>query len=283
MNILDIIGPVMVGPSSSHTAGAARIGQVALKLLGEKVKSAKILLHGSFLATGKGHGTDRALVAGLLGLSVDDRRIPDSFELAGEKGMEFEFGSVSLPDAHPNSVKLEVTSETGRKLELVAASIVGGRIRVCEIDGLRADFSAESPTVVVFNQDRPGCIVKVTSRLGSAGVNIATMQVYRDERGGHAVMVIEVDQQLPEGCIERLEQEEGIEKVIYLCADCPGPDGGKDVSVISGSEPEGGRGKKGILGSGAGGRLPGKAAVPGDLLRADEGHVSGHEGSGRVL
>ena len=158
-------------------------------------------------------------MAGLLGLSVDDRRIPDSFELAGEKGMEFEFGSVSLPDAHPNSVKLEVTSETGRKLELVAASIGGGRIRVCEIDGLRADFSAESPTVVVFNQDRPGCIVKVTSRLGSAGVNIAPMQVYRDERGGHAVMVIEVDQQLPEGCIERLEQEEGIEKVIYLCAD----------------------------------------------------------------
>ena len=219
MNILDSIGPVMVGPSSSHTAGAARIGQVARKLLGEEVRSAKILLHGSFLATGKGHGTDRALVAGLLGLSVDDRRIPDSFDLAKERGMDFEIGGISLQDAHPNSVKLEVKSESGRKLELVAASIGGGRIRICEIDGLRADFSAESPTVVVFNQDRPGCIVKVTSRLGSAGVNIATMQVYRDERGGHAVMVIEVDQQLPEGCIERLEQEEGIEKVIYLCMD----------------------------------------------------------------
>ena len=217
MNILDIIGPVMVGPSSSHTAGAARIGQVALKLLGEEVRSAKIRLHGSFLATGKGHGTDRALVAGLLGLSVDDRRIPDSFWLAKERGMDFEISGITLADAHPNSVKLEVTSESGRKLELVAASIGGGRIRICEIDGLRADFSAEAPTVVVFNQDRPGCIVKVTSRLGSAGVNIATMQVYRDERGGHAVMVIEVDQQLPEGCIGQLEQEEGIEKVIYLC------------------------------------------------------------------
>ena len=217
MNILDIIGPVMVGPSSSHTAGAARIGQVALKLLGEEVRSAKIRLHGSFLGTGKGHGTDRALVAGLLGLSVDDRRIPDSFWLAKERGMDFEISGITLADAHPNSVKLEVTSESGRKLELVAASIGGGRIRICEIDGLRADFSAEAPTVVVFNQDRPGCIVKVTSRLGSAGVNIATMQVYRDERGGHAVMVIEVDQQLPEGCIGRLEQEEKKEKVIYLC------------------------------------------------------------------
>ena len=145
MNILDIIGPVMVGPSSSHTAGAARIGQVARKLLGEEVRSAKILLHGSFLATGKGHGTDRALVAGLLGLSVDDRRIPDSFDLAKERGMDFEIGGISLQDAHPNSVKLEVKSESGRKLELVAASIGGGRIRICEIDGLRADFSAESP------------------------------------------------------------------------------------------------------------------------------------------
>ena len=219
MNILDIIGPVMVGPSSSHTAGAARIGQVALKLLGEEVRSAKIRLHGSFLATGKGHGTDRALVAGLLGLSVDDRRIPDSFWLAKERGMDFEISGITLADAHPNSVKLEVTSESGRKLELVAASIGGGRIRICEIDGLRADFSAEAPTVVVFNQDRPGCIVKVTSRLGSAGVNIATMQVYRDERGGHAVMVIECDQFIPAELARELEQADGVARVTRLNLD----------------------------------------------------------------
>lgn len=217
MNILDIIGPVMVGPSSSHTAGAARIGQITRKLLGENVKQAAIYLHGSFLATGRGHGTDRAIVAGLLGLSVDDGRIPQSFELAREAGMKFELQGISLQGAHPNTVKLEVTGEGGRQLEVIASSIGGGRIRICEIDGLTASFSGETPTLVVYNQDRPGCIVNVTSKLGSAGINIATMQVYRDERGGHAVMVIEVDQEVPASCIVRLEQEDGIEKVTYLC------------------------------------------------------------------
>lgn len=217
MNILDIIGPVMVGPSSSHTAGAARIGQITRKLLGENVKQAAIYLHGSFLATGRGHGTDRAIVAGLLGFSVDDGRIGQSFELAREAGMKFELQGINLQGAHPNTVKLEVTGDGGRQLEVIASSIGGGRIRICEIDGLTASFSGETPTLVVYNQDRPGCIVNVTSKLGSAGINIATMQVYRDERGGHAVMVIEVDQEVPASCISRLEQEDGIEKVTYLC------------------------------------------------------------------
>ena len=211
MNILDIVGPVMVGPSSSHTAGAVRIGQTVGKLLGERVVNAKIGLHGSFLAT------DRAIVAGLLGLAVDDQRIPESFAEAKKAGLSFSFEGISLMNAHPNSVRLEVTGESGRKLEVIGASIGGGRIRICEIDGLTANFSGEAPTLVVYNQDKPGCIVKVTSRLGEAGINIATMQVYRDERGGHAVMVIEVDQEVPRERIAALEQEEGIEKVIYLC------------------------------------------------------------------
>lgn len=156
MNILDIVGPVMVGPSSSHTAGAARIGQTTAKLLGEKVAKANIFLHGSFLATGRGHGTDRALVAGLLGLAVDDPRIPESFEEAKKAGMEFSIQGISLQNAHPNSVKLEVTGVSGRKLEVIGASIGGGRIRISEIDGLTANFSGEAPTLVVYNQDRPG-------------------------------------------------------------------------------------------------------------------------------
>ena len=217
MNILDIIGPVMVGPSSSHTAGAVRIGQIARKLLGEEVRQARIGLHGSFLATGRGHGTDRALIAGLMGLAVDDRRIPESFALAKERGLAYCFEAVNLRNAHPNSVKLEVTGVTGRMLEMAAASVGGGRVRVCEIDGLRADFSAEAPTVVVYNQDKPGVVVRVSLKLGLAGINIATMQVYRDARGGHAVMVIEVDQEVPADCIADLERESGIEKVIYLC------------------------------------------------------------------
>lgn len=144
MNILDIVGPVMVGPSSSHTAGAVRIGQTVGKLLGERVVNAKIGLHGSFLATGRGHGTDRAIVAGLLGLAVDDQRIPESFAEAKKAGLSFSFEGISLMNAHPNSVRLEVTGESGRKLEVIGASIGGGRIRICEIDGLTANFSGGS-------------------------------------------------------------------------------------------------------------------------------------------
>lgn len=140
MNILDIVGPVMVGPSSSHTAGAVRIGQTVGKLLGERIVNAKIGLHGSFLATGRGHGTDRAIVAGLLGLAVDDPRIPESFAEAKKAGLSFSFEGISLMNAHPNSVRLEVTGESGRKLEVIGASIGGGRIRICEIDGLTANF-----------------------------------------------------------------------------------------------------------------------------------------------
>ena len=205
------------GRSVQLPYGGRGIGQTTAKLLGEKVAKANIFLHGSFLATGRGHGTDRALVAGLLGLAVDDPRIPESFEEAKKAGMEFSIQGISLQNAHPNSVKLEVTGVSGRKLEVIGASIGGGRIRISEIDGLTANFSGEAPTLVVYNQDRPGCIVKVTSRLGEAGINIGTMQVYRDARGGQAVMVIEVDQEVPYEQIAELEKEDGIEKVIYLC------------------------------------------------------------------
>lgn len=216
MNIFDIVGPVMVGPSSSHTAGAVRIGQISRKLLGEEVREAEIYLHGSFLATGKGHGTDRALVAGLLGMEVDDENVPHSFEIAGERGLKFEISGIVLQDAHPNSVKLILTGVSGRKLETIAASIGGGRISIREIDGLTADFSAEYPTLVVRNLDKPGYVVKVASLLGERHINIATMKVFRNERGGRAVMVIEVDQEVEAESIRWLEKQDGIEKVTYL-------------------------------------------------------------------
>ena len=126
MNLLDIIGPVMVGPSSSHTAGAVRIGRVSRKLLAEEVKEAKIYFHGSFLATGKGHGTDKALIAGLLGMQVDDPAIPDSFRIAEKRGMRFSLEGIDLGDVHPNSVKMNLTGISGRTLEVIAASIGGG-------------------------------------------------------------------------------------------------------------------------------------------------------------
>lgn len=216
MNIFDIIGPVMVGPSSSHTAGAVKIGQVSRKLMDEEIRKADIYLHGSFLATGQGHGTDKALIAGLLGMAVDDRRIPESFEIARSRGMHFQFEGIELMDAHPNTVKMNLEGQSGRKLEIVACSIGGGQIRICEIDGLTANFTGDFPTLIVHNIDQPGHVTEVTSMLGHKSVNIATMQLYRDSRGGNAVMVIECDQEVPRESIRWLEHLEGIVKVTYL-------------------------------------------------------------------
>lgn len=216
MNIFDIIGPVMVGPSSSHTAGAVKIGQISRKLMDEAIYKADIYLHGSFLATGQGHGTDKALIAGLLGMAVDDRRIPESFALAKEKGMLFHFEGIDLQDAHPNTVKMDLEGQSGRKLEIVACSIGGGQIQICEIDGLTANFAGDFPTLIVHNIDQPGHVTEVTSMLGHKSVNIAAMQLYRDSRGGDAVMIIECDQEIPRESIRWLEHLEGIKKVTYL-------------------------------------------------------------------
>lgn len=216
MNILDIVGPVMVGPSSSHTAGAVKIGLISKRLLGERVVKAKLYMYGSFAATGKGHGTDRALVAGLLGMQVDDDRIPDSFSVAKAEGMEFSFENIELNDVHPNSVLLKLEGESGKKLEIVASSIGGGRIRVCEIDGLKANFEGNYSTLIVHNEDRPGHALGVTAMLAHRSINIATMQLYRSARGGYAVMIIECDNEVSEESIEWLRKQEGIIKVTYL-------------------------------------------------------------------
>lgn len=216
MNLLDIIGPVMVGPSSSHTAGAVKIGRVSRKLLAEEIADAKIYFHGSFLATGKGHGTDKALIAGLLGMQVDDSRIPESFALAKKAGMTFTLEGIDLGDVHPNSVKMNLTGKSGRTLEIVAASVGGGQIRVCELDGLTVNFSGDYPTLIVHNLDQPGHVTEVTSMLAHKSVNIATMQLYRANRGGNAVMVIECDKEVSAESIAWLEHLEGIMKVTYL-------------------------------------------------------------------
>ena len=216
MGIFDIIGPVMVGPSSSHTAGAVRIGYISGRLLGEPVKKAVINLYGSFLSTGKGHGTQKAIVAGLLGMKTDDIRIPDSFEIAKAEGMEFEFGEAVLKDAHPNTVQLFLTGISGKQLEIVGESIGGARINIAQIDGIETNFSGDYPTLVVHNLDQPGHVSEVTSMLAHKGVNIATMQLYRSARGGEAVMVVECDQQIPQDGIEWLSHVEGVNKVTYL-------------------------------------------------------------------
>ena len=188
MNLFDILGPVMVGPSSSHTAGAVRIGLIARKLLEETPKTANITLHGSFATTGSGHGTDKALIAGLLGMKPDDIRIPNSFQLAEDEGIEFSFESKTVKDAHPNTAILSLVGVTGRKVELQASSIGGGRIMLNKLDGIDVNFAAERPTLVVHNIDMPGHVARVASMLYESKVNIATMQLYRSKRGGDGFM-----------------------------------------------------------------------------------------------
>ena len=216
MNVFDIIGPIMVGPSSSHTAGAVKIGYLASKLMGEPIRSARIYLHGSFLTTGKGHGTDKAIIAGLLGMKPDDIRIPESFALAEKAGLAFAFEGIELRDAHPNSVKLNLTGASGRELEIMASSVGGGNIKIFQIDGLDANFGGDLPTLIVHNQDRPGLVTEVTAMLSQKSINIATMQLYRSRRGGDAVMVLECDQEISKASISGLQSLDGIRKVTYL-------------------------------------------------------------------
>ena len=215
INIFDMMGPVMVGPSSSHTAGAARIGNMGRTLLGEEVARADIGLYGSFAETGYGHGTDRALLAGLLGMKPDDLRIPNAYEEANRAGMAYSFRTVELRDAHPNTALLELTGKSGKKLTLQASSIGGGAIVVNKIDGIDVNFTGDFNTLIVRNQDESGSVAAITSILIQVHINVANMRVNRHRRGGDALMVIETDQHIKPRQVEFLSELPGILSVTY--------------------------------------------------------------------
>ncbi len=216
MNIFDIIGPIMVGPSSSHTAGAVRIGQMVRALLDGQPKRADILLHGSFAETGKGHGTELALIAGLLGMAPDDMRIPHSMSVADEFGMAVSIKKTELADAHPNTALIRVEGFQGDSMEIQACSIGGGRIQVSKIDGMKVNCSGEVPTLIIRNDDKPGMAAEVTAALAKHNINIAQMHLFRNKKGEDAVMVVETDQKVPEQEIAALHDQEGILKVTYI-------------------------------------------------------------------
>ena len=215
INIFDMMGPVMVGPSSSHTAGAARIGNMGRTLLGEEVARADIGLYGSFAETGFGHGTDRALLAGLLGMKPDDLRIPNAYEEANRAGIAYSFRTVELRDAHPNTALLELTGKSGKKLTLQASSIGGGAIVVNKIDGIDVNFTGDFNTLIVRNQDESGSVAAITSILSQVHINVANMSVNRHRRGGDALMVIETDQHIKPRQVEFLSELPGILSVTY--------------------------------------------------------------------
>ena len=221
ISVFDVLGPNMIGPSSSHTAGAEIIAYLAQKMIAPPLKRVDFTLYGSFAKTYHGHGTDRALVAGLLGLRPDDPRLPDSFALAEEAGMKFTIHPVELRAAHPNTTVLTLKSKAGRTLVLKAASVGGGRIRVTEIDGVPADFGGDSNTLIIHNEDTPGCIAEVTMSLARRRINIASMQVFRAAAGGYAVMVLECDSHIPHVLEQQMAVMPGIRKVTCLNIDEP--------------------------------------------------------------
>ncbi len=192
MGLLDMIGPVMVGPSSSHTAGACRIAFLARHLLGRPPTRITFGLHGSFAKTGLGHGTHQALTAGVLGFRPDDERIPRALSVADEQGLAVCFEDIELGDVHPNTVRITLENERERVVTL-GSSLGGGAVRITSIDGFETRVSGQAPTLLVRHADTPGVIARVARILADDQVNIATLTSARKHRGGEALMAIEMD------------------------------------------------------------------------------------------
>ena len=216
MNIIDILGPVMVGPSSSHTAGAVRLGRIAKNLLGDRIVKAEIGLHGSFAATGHGHGTDKALVAGLLGMKPDNMNIPKSFAIAHQLGLKFSISKITIIGAHPNTVLLKAEGESGNVIEMQAASLGGGSIMINKLDGNKVNCTGEKPTLLIHIQDQPGLVASISSVLALQNLNIATLKLYREKKGGPATLVIEIDQTCHKSMIQGIKNLDGVNKVLYI-------------------------------------------------------------------
>ncbi len=214
ITVFDIIGPIMIGPSSSHTAGAVRLGKLARSILGEKPLKARIGFHGSFRDTGKGHGTDKAVVAGLLGFLPDDERIPHSLSLTDD--MDVDFYDLELEkSAHPNTVVFELTGQNGT-ITVRGASLGGGAVVVDKINDFPVNLSGDYPALLTVHKDRPGIIQAVSKVLANFDINIAYMKVYRLSKGKKALMIIETDQQVPKAAQDEILAKEDINWVRFV-------------------------------------------------------------------
>lgn len=200
----DIIGPVMVGPSSSHTAGAVRIGNLARQILGEEPRSVSFRLMGSFAETYQGHGSDVALLGGILGLPTDHPEVPNAFDLAKQHHLEYEFKKANLGFYHPNTVAIELRGET-RTISVIASSLGGGKVEIQEVEGLRVTFTGDKPTLILHHRDEQGFLAKVSHVLDSHGYNIARLSLERWTKGGPAITVCEVDDAITSDILDLLK------------------------------------------------------------------------------
>ncbi|WP_300367963.1 L-serine ammonia-lyase, iron-sulfur-dependent subunit beta [Brachyspira sp.] len=217
--LFDIIGPVMIGPSSSHTAGACRIGKLAKNILGEDVREAKIYLHGSFALTWKGHGTDKAILAGLLGFDTDDPRLRDSYDIAYKSNLKYEFIPTKLREAfHPNTLYIEAKGDNN-EINILASSIGGGLIVLDKVNGIEVHYKGDFPTIAIVNKDVPGIIAKVTSIIFENGINIENMNVTPQFEGpnkGYAIIVIGMTDVISEEIENKIRNIENIRDFVFL-------------------------------------------------------------------
>ncbi len=221
MNVFGIIGPIMIGPSSSHTAGACRLGRVVNKISNnEPLEEVTIELAGSFAKTYRGHGTDRALLAGIMGYHSYSEEIRDALVIAKERGISYRFVPTEIPGAHPNTARILYCTRSGEEGEVLGASIGGGNIRVDEVNRMRVDFTGENNTILVLHQDKPGLIANVTKLIYDRyqDLNICNFRLSRQEKGGLALMTIEIDQMPPATLTQDILEVRDVENAILIRA-----------------------------------------------------------------
>lgn len=220
ISVFDVLGPNMVGPSSSHTAGACAIGYLARKMKGqEELKKVEFTLYGSFAKTYQGHGTDRALLGGIMGFATDDVRIRDSFDIARERGIAYRFlSNETETDVHPNTVDIRMVNEKGTQMTVRGESLGGGKVRIVRINQVQVDFTGEYNAVIIIQEDRPGVAAHITKALSDRGVNIAFMRLFRESKGEKAYTIVESDGRLPEDITGKLLENPNIREVMLVQA-----------------------------------------------------------------
>lgn len=217
ISVFDVLGPNMIGPSSSHTAGAAVIGALAGKIMTPPIKKAEFTLYGSFAKTYQGHGTDRALLGGVMGFSTDDTRIRDSFRIARERGIDYTFTpNETETEIHPNTVDIRMENEAGQVMTVRGESLGGGKVRIVRINGVSVDFTGEYSSVIVIQQDQPGVVAHITKVISDLGINIAFLRLFRDAKGHTAYTIVESDSRLPEDILDALRENPNIRDVMLV-------------------------------------------------------------------
>ncbi len=217
ISVFDVLGPNMIGPSSSHTAGAAKIAYLAQKMITGPLLQVDFTLYGSFARTYRGHGTDRALLGGIMGFTTDDMRIRNSFEIAENEGIAFQFQpNEEETDVHPNTVDIHMVNKAGQEMTVRGESLGGGKVRISRINKVQVDFTGEYSAVIVIQKDRPGVVAHITKALSDRNVNIAFMRLFREGKGNIAYTIVESDGHLPENIREELLKNEHVHDVMIV-------------------------------------------------------------------